>query len=177
MLEPKTEIIDGVEFNFIPMDPFVVVKLEKKIAPLLLPVLGGLKLLDISAELEDAIDLEALSRGLREAISEMPDDEYEKLLKSLLVNVTATAPGSPAASCAAEGSRVFQGNTLLLYKVCLAAMRFNKFIPFALLERGGAIAGIASSIARASATTGSGLKLERSERSKGTSKSSSRSGG
>lgn len=173
MLEPKTEIIDGLEFNFVAMDPWAVVKLEKKLAPLLLPIIGGLKALDLSADVADALDFEALSRGLREAISELPDAEYETMLKALLANVSTPVAQHGQVSCAAEGARVFQGNTMLLYKVAVAAMRYNKFIPFALLERGGAMMGIVSSIARSAVPSGTGLKLERSARSPRTSRRSS----
>ena len=166
MLESTSKTLAGIEFNFLPMDPFVVVKLEKKIAPLLLPIIGGLKALDAEANIEDAIDFEALSRGLREAITELPDAEFEGLLKVVLSHVSVGVTGKGQVLCNAEGSVVFQGNTMLLYNVVLEAMRFNKFLPFALLERGGAMMGIVSSIARSSVPQKTGLKLVPSERSR-----------
>lgn len=168
MLDPRSKTIDGVDFNFLPMDPFVVARLEKKLAPVLLPVIGGLKALtldaDVSdADVSDAIDFEVMARGLREAITDLPDNEYELMLKTVLGSVTATVPNLGAELCSQKGAIVFQGNTMLLYKVVVEAMRYNKFIPFALIEGGGAIKGIVSSLARTTVQPKSGLKLERSE--------------
>lgn len=177
MLEAKTETIDGVEFNFVGMDPFAVVKLEKKLAPLLLPIIGGLKVLDVDADLSDALDMEALSKGLREAISELPDADFEAMLREILRHVSTSVVGKGVVACNAEGASVFQGNTFLLYKVVLAYMRYAKFLPFAVLERGGAILGIVSSFARTQSQPASGLKLERSGRSQKNSRQSSLSGG
>lgn len=163
MLDPQSKTIDGVDFNFLPMDPFVVARLEKKLAPVLLPVIGGLKALTLDADVSDAIDFEVMARGLREAITDLPDNEYELMLKTVLGSVTATAPNLGAELCSQKGAIVFQGNTMLLYKVVVEAMRYNKFIPFALIEGGGAIKGIVSSLARTTVQPKSGLKLERSE--------------
>lgn len=163
MLDPQSKTIDGVDFNFLPMDPFVVARLEKKLAPVLLPVIGGLKALTLDADVSDAIDFEVMARGLREAITDLPDNEYELMLKTVLGSVTATVPNLGAELCSQKGAIVFQGNTMLLYKVVVEAMRYNKFIPFALIEGGGAIKGIVSSLARTTVQPKSGLKLERSE--------------
>lgn len=161
MLDPQTKILDGIEFNFLPMDPFVVARLEKRLAPMLLPFIGGLKALSLEAELDEAIDFETVARGLREAITQLPDNDYEQMVKTILGSVTAIVPGVGAETCSQKGSIVFQGNTMLLYKVVIEAMRYNKFIPFALIEGGGAIKGIVSSLARTTAQPKSGLKLER----------------
>lgn len=163
MLDPQSKTLDGIDFNFLPMDPFVVARLEKKLAPVLLPVIGGLKALTLDADVSDAIDFEVMARGLREAITDLPDNEYEQMLKTVLGSVTATVPNVGAELCSQKGAAVFQGNTMLLYKVVIEAMRYNKFIPFALIEGGGAIKGIVSSLARTTVQPKSGLKLERSE--------------
>lgn len=163
MLDPQSKTIDGVDFNFLPMDPYVVARLEKKLAPVLLPVIGGLKALTLDTDVSDAIDFEVMARGLREAITDLPDNEYELMLKTVLGSVTATVPNLGAELCSQKGAIVFQGNTMLLYKVVVEAMRYNKFIPFALIEGGGAIKGIVSSLARTTVQPKSGLKLERSE--------------
>ncbi len=163
MLEPQIKSIDGIEFNFLPMDPFVVARLEKKLAPVLLPIIGGLKALDLEADVAEALDFEVVAKGLRQAITEFSDTEYDQLLKTMLANVSVALVGVGQAACSAQGSAVFQGNTMLLYKVIIEAMRYNKFIPFALAEGGGAISGIVSSLARTTAQPRNGLKLARSE--------------
>ena len=161
MLDPQTKTIEGIDFNFLPMDPFVVARLEKKLAPVLLPIIGGLKALSLDTDVSEAIDFETVARGLRTAITELPDNEYEQMLKTVLGSITAVVPNIGAELCSQKGAVVFQGNTMLMYKVVIEAMRFNKFIPFALIEGGGAMKGIVSSLARTTAQPASGLRLER----------------
>lgn len=162
MLEPQNKTIDGVDFQFLPMDPFLVIRLEKRIAPLLLPIISGIKGFSMQAELSEVIDFETLSRALREAISEMADSDFEFLVRSLLSHVTTPVQGAGVVTCDGnQGKSVFVGNSMLLYKVAVEAMRFNKFIPFAVLEGGDGMAATVSSFVQNASQKKTGLKLER----------------
>ena len=162
MLEPKNTILDDVEFQFLPMDPFVVVKLEKRLMPLVLPIVAGIKGFDASAKISEVLDFGLISKALIEAIQGLSDTDFESLLKQILSHVTTVLPGAGAVDCSSiHGKTVFSGNTLLMYKVVVEAMRFNKFLPFAVLGDGAPIKEIASSLVASVSKPASGLRLER----------------
>lgn len=165
MLEPKTESIDGVEFQFLPMDPITVKLLEKRIIPLLLPVIGAIKSFDLTADMDlaEAMDMESLVQNMTTALVGLSDTDFRNFLETMLRSMTVVVPGAGAVSAGSTaGQTVFQGNSMLMYKVLVAAMRFNKFLPFGAIEDGSGILGIVSSTLQNGGRKSSGLKLDRS---------------
>ena len=170
MLEKETHEIGGLQFTFTPIDPFKAIVLDKKVLSLLVPVLGGLKNLTASGEgdedlnLTDMIDFRLVADGLSEALSKMKDADFEAFAREMLRSVYVEIPGKGAGSCAdAKGAQAFVGNITLMYEVMIQVMRYNKFTPFALAERGLGIDEIVSSIAPTSSTKRRGVALAPSE--------------
>ncbi len=151
MIEKQTKQIGEYEFTFMPLNPFKALVLDKKILSLLTPVLGGLRDLDKAGEgasISDIIDFKLVSEGLGEALGKMKDAEFESLSKDLLRSVIVETGTNGAHSCDTDrGAVVFSRNIGLMYEVMLEVMRYNKFSPFVLAERGDAIEKIVSSVA------------------------------
>lgn len=172
MLEPQTKAIGDHEFTFMPLNPFRASVMDKRVISVLVPLLGGLKNLDgadgESEELADMIDFAAVADGLSKALMQLPDADLEAMLKELLRSVTVQYTGADgklvAARCdEAKGQFVFMGNLGLMYEVAIEVMRFNKFSPFALLERGSAMRAIGSFVSPKPAPSKPGIALDQSE--------------
>lgn len=168
--EPQVKEMGGFTFTFMAMNPFKALVLDKKVLALLVPVLGGLKDLTPSEDeeekkpLTDMIDFKLVSEGLSESLGKMKDAEFEAFARDLLRSVIVTIPGAGAHSCADDkGATCFTTNIALMYEIMLEVMRFNKFTPFALAERGLGIEEIVSSIAPTSSAKRRGVALGTSE--------------
>lgn len=170
IVEPLEKTIGSLTFTFVAMNPFKALVLDKKVLSLLVPILGGLKDLTPSEDedeekpLTDMIDFKLVSEGLAESLAKMKDAEFEAFARDLLRSVVVQLPGGGAASCADDkGAAVFTANLSLMHEVMFEVMRFNKFTPFALAERGLGIEEIVSSIAPTSSTKRRGAALGPSE--------------
>ena len=158
--------------SFMPMNPFRASVLDKRVISVLVPLIGGLKNLegvdDGSEDLSDMIDFAAVADGLSQALMKLPDADLEAMLKELLRSVTVTFVGADGktnvAKCdEAKGQFVFMGNLGLMYEVAIEVMRYNKFSPFALLERGSAMRAIGSFVSPKPAPSKPGIALDQSE--------------
>ena len=156
MLEPLTKTIDGLDFQFLPMDPFKALELDKQTNALLAPLLGG-----ISLGMDDEVSVEGLARGVSLALQQQGNKDFVQLFRELFSTVTVVVPGQgahPASS--ATGASVFQGNIMLMYKVAFEVMRYNKFLPFGLIQLGPGIMRMLSSSGLMQKLQKSGLSSE-----------------
>lgn len=137
MLEPITKEIDGITFQFTPMDPLTALDLDREVNTLLMPLLGGL---DVGDGTGDAINLEVMVRGLAGALKSHDRASYTRLFKDMFASVQVVVPGKGAHDLNSPvGMSVFHGQIMLMYKVFFEVMRYNKFLPFALSQLGPAM--------------------------------------
>lgn len=161
MLTPLTKMMDGQEFTFMAMPPFVVLKLSRKVLTILTPLIGGLDDLDVKAD----VNMEAMARAVTTAITTLSDADLTHLAQSTLAYVQWTGPeGIGVVELGKESliNQVFTGQFELMIQVVVEAWRFNKFPPFAQLERFGGLEKILTSKKAAPGKEKSGLRLERS---------------
>lgn len=135
MITSKIVVLDGLSFNIQPLPALTAMRLDKKVLTVVLPAISGFKNLSLDAEL----DLEALSRGISEALGRLPDSDFETLVIDLLACVIYMPKGETPVELTSiqQINAVFCGQIILIYKLLFEVMRFNKFSPFALLEGGG----------------------------------------
>lgn len=159
MLEPLSKNIDGIDFQFLPMDPFKALELDKQTNTLLAPLLGGLALGG-----DDEVSVEGLARGVSLALQQQGNKEFVALFRDLFTTVTVVVPSQGAHPAGSPtGLSVFQGNLILMYKVAFEVMRYNKFLPFGLLQLGPGIMRTLTSSALMQKLQKSGLQSEKSE--------------
>ena len=141
MLEPKTITIKreggDMEFFLSPLPALTAIKLDKRVLTLLLPALSGFKELS----LDSSIDLNALTKGVSEALGRMDDKDFEELVLQLLSTAVYQKQGSAPLELNDKHNinKVFGGELISLYKLLFEVMRYNKFSPFVLLEGGGSV--------------------------------------
>lgn len=142
MLEPKKIEIDEMKFQLIPLKALEAVTLDKKVLELLLPALGGIQDLSLDAN----IDMEVLSRGVTEALSNFDDEKTLGLILNLLKNVTYIESGKPPRGLNDQEviNDVFRGKHFTIFKLMFEVMKFNKFTPFVLVAGGGNLTEITS---------------------------------
>ena len=142
MLDPITINIDGLAFNLAALPALKAIGLDKKIMTLAIPILGGLKELNLDVD----VDFEAIARGLQEALSAMDTSAFETLIQDLL-STTVHLPkgGSPAELNKTVIDTIFQGGISTLYKLLFKVMKFNKFTPFEVVG-GGNVAGLIATL-------------------------------
>lgn len=131
MLEPKQIEIDGYKFTINPLRGFKVIRLDKQVVGLVLPIFKGIKeIKDLDSELN--LDVDKIVTGLQDALASMDGDTFEKFLLELFSTTQITEPGKPPY----EVDSTTVGNLgvppLTLYKAMFEIMRYNKFTPFAL---------------------------------------------
>lgn len=161
MLTPLTKLMEGQEFTFMAMPPMVVLKLSRKVLTVLSPLVGGLDDLDMAAD----INMESMARALTSALTSLSDADLTNLLQSTLAYVQWTGPEGVGVVELGKESTInmaFTGQFELMLQVAVEAWRFNKFPPFAQLERFGGLEKILTSKKAAHGKEKSGLKLERS---------------
>ena len=148
--------VDKMRFQLSPLPLLKVLRLDKKVLALVLPALSGF------TDLDAQIDFGLLSKGISEALTRMPDNDFESLALDLLSSVAYLPDnGAPVEMTSAqELNTIFSGKILTIYKLLFEVMRFNKFSPFALLEGGGNLTGLISGLLKPENTrNGSGLGL------------------
>ena len=169
MIQSQTKEIGGFAFTFTPMNPFKALVLDKKVLSLLTPIIAGIKNIEKAGETEDIteiLDFKLVSEGLGEALGKMSGAEFETFARDLLRNVVVEVPGQGAFACGDDkgAMHVFTANISLMYEVMIEVMRYNKFSPFALMERGVGIDEIVTSLAPKSTPKRRGPALGRSGR-------------
>lgn len=161
MLTTLTKTICDQEFTFMGMPPMTVLKLSRKVLTVLSPLIGGLDDLDVKAD----VNMESLAKAVTTALTTLSDSDLSHLVQSTLAYVQWTGPeGVGVVELGKESTinQVFTGNFELMVQVVLEAWRFNKFPPFAQLERFGGLEKILTSKKAVHGSVKSGLKLERS---------------
>jgi hypothetical protein len=140
MLEPENIVVEGLSFQLSPLPALKAMRLDKRILTAIAPVLGGLKDLNLEAEL----DMAGMSEGITTALDRLEDNVLEKLLVDLFSTVIWSPEGGVPESLdsSATINKAFQGNLMGLYKLAFAVMRYNKFTPFALASIGGGMSKI-----------------------------------
>lgn len=143
-----------IEFQIYYINPFEVKRLEKKILPMLAPMLSGIT--------EDSTTFDFSS--IMGALSALSDDEYIRLLDDLLSAAATFVPGKGVVSCsmAEGGAEVFVGKSYMMYELAFEVMRVNKFVPFDGLGGGSQMPNTQTSSPSASASKASGIPLARS---------------
>lgn len=159
MIEGVKEIeIDGMQFQLFPMKGMKSFLLEKKIMTMLVPIIGGLK--DMDAE----VDFKVVSEGIYEALTSLNEIEYKKLVLDLISEIMLI-PTNPQAG---EGQALqmnesvinnkFSGKTMVLYKLIIESLKFNKFLPFEMVAGGLKMRQIVSSFEQKKKVKKSGSK-------------------
>lgn len=134
--------VDGMKFQLIPLPLLKVLKLDKQLLTLLLPALSGFKNLDAE------VDLEAITKGISEALTRMPNEDFESFVTDLLSCATYLPSNSPPVQMTStdQVNTIFSGKILSVYKLLFQVMKHNKFSPFALMEGGGDLKGLISGL-------------------------------
>ena len=161
MLTTLTKTIGDQEFTFMGMPPMTVLKLSRKVLTVLSPLIGGLDDLDVKAD----VNMESLAKAVTTALTTLSDSDLSNLVQSTLAYVQWTGPeGVGVVELGKESTinQAFTGNFELMIQVVLESWRFNKFPPFAQLERFGGLEKILTSKKAAHGNDKPGLKLERS---------------
>lgn len=136
MLEPKDLTIDNVRFNLTPLRGLKVLRLDKKVISLLLPVFKGL---DIS-NMNDEIDLGRVMEGLTSSLDSLDDVSYEKFIIDLFSSTTIVEEGKAPYNLDSQTLDTMGIQPTTLYKAMFEVMKYNKFTPFALGLGGSGIA-------------------------------------
>ncbi len=154
----KEVVVDKHTFQIIPMGGIKAMLLDKKIITMLVPVMGGLK--DMDAE----IDFKLISEGIYEALSKLSEIEYKKLILDLLAEVifvnTNAIEGDAESPAMTEHTidKKFGRKLMVLYKLIIEVMRFNKFTPFEMVAGGKRMSSIISSFKQKKNTKKNGKK-------------------
>lgn len=165
MREPTQVVINDKVFHLLPMKVRRAGELERKLLKALAPMLSGLggvlgllpelmPLLDKSAPETDAsaamkgmqlrdmlpmLDLNRLALGAQEALSALPDHEFDALICGMFSNVSTSVPNKGNVSLV-TGDLIDMAidSTAEMYQLMYEVARFNKFLPFGLLGAGDA---------------------------------------
>lgn len=146
MREAKNIEIKEMKFQLNPMPALKALRLDKKILSLLTPLMGGIKSLDV----DKALDLKVMADSISEAVQNLGDAEWEKLVLDFLSEVTYTGKGGTMASDLLDNTstinNVFSEDFTFIYKLIFEVMKYNKFSPFKLVGGGFGIEKILTSL-------------------------------
>ena len=176
MREPAFVDVEGVNFQILPMPLIEARKWDGKIAMILVPLLGALdafdekpaKVAEPAEEIEandgapvepasskdpsddvDIKDFSKISMSLQAALSALPDEVMNTMIRGMLSKVTCISceNGPLVLNCDKNIDIAFEGcGPVALYKLVFEVARFNKFTPFVLAGAGGATGGILASL-------------------------------
>ena len=176
MREPVFVDVEGVNFQILPMPLIEARKWDAKILLVLAPLLGALDAFgekpaegtepaaevgadDVGpvepAEAEkpaddvDIKDFSKISTSLQAALSALPDEVMNTMIRGMLSKVTCISceNGPLVLNCDKNIDIAFEGcGPVALYKLVFEVARFNKFTPFALAGAGDATGGILASL-------------------------------
>ena len=135
MLSPITKEISGFSVHFRPLPATRAFTLAKRVGALVLPVLKGIDLADLKAE----VNLTSLIDSIVGVLSSLPDDQAVQLIVDSLQGSTITAPGQPPVEVQDRTAvdAVLQGELEAMYLIVLEAWKYNKLAPFKLAAHFG----------------------------------------
>lgn len=162
MLENKQIEIGGELFEFSPMPVLRAAKLDKKVMALLTPLISGIK--DLSSTNKDGstdLDMDLFAKAITGSIKGLDDSTFTMLIEDTLAFVTWISKDQGAVLLDKSSKlTVFEGDLPLMYKVLIAAWRYNKFSPFALAETFGGLLKMPTSLKVSSVPNPIGVKSE-----------------
>lgn len=170
--------IGTLKFEIFKLPMLTRLKLDRKVASMILPIIAGLDGMDVDAvmdliddskgseegDLAESVSFEKLSTALTRALMQLSDDDWTSLAKELLSIVSCTHPDHGATLLDSWGNidKVFSDLAPMdVYRLAIEVMRENKFSPFALSGAGGGILGTVGSKLAAAKQKKAGLKLGR----------------
>lgn len=168
MIDPKDIVIEGREFQLMPMASRKASKLDIKVMKILSPALGALDGLAMvkkdkpKAESEeqggeeDDVDFDLkfdkLATAMGSVLGELDSKAYDTLLREMFAEVTGTTLKGGALLMDSDKNidLCMEGlPPMAIYRLLYEVARFNKFSPFALAENGSAMSTILSFVKRA----------------------------
>ena len=158
MLSPITKEISGFSVHFRPLPATRAFTLAKNVGAIVLPVLKGINLADLKAE----VDLSSLIDSVVGVLSSLPDAQAVQLIVDSLQGSTITAPGQAPVEVSdrAAVDAVFQGELEAMYMIVLESWKYNKLAPFKLAASFGlTMTPTGTSEEAASTGTKSGTRL------------------
>lgn len=136
MLDPLNITIDGLDFQYMPLSPVEVLKLDKTLLGLLAPALAGMSKKDGKLD----IDLSVSAPALGNLLIQLPDEQFMAFATRLLGRTTCITGGTNLMSSAAAFNKVFaESSVVTIYKVLFEALKYNKFSFFELAASGAAM--------------------------------------
>jgi hypothetical protein len=135
MLSPITKEISGFSVHFRPLPATRAFTLAKRVGALVLPVLKGIDLADLKAE----VDLSSLIDSIVNVLASLSDEKAVQLIVDSLQGSTITAPGQPSVEVQdrAAVDMAFQGELEAMYLIVLESWKYNKLAPFKLAAHFG----------------------------------------
>jgi len=114
-----------------PMPVREVLKYDRKIVGIVAPVIGDF--FGVDPESVDPNDITRIATAFATQLNSLPDSEYLPMMESMLSTVTFVAPGMAPAVLTADNwdSQLSGRGSLLIYKIIVEVVKYNKFLPFA----------------------------------------------
>lgn len=155
--EKHTEVqVQGRTFQLFKMNALDARRADLKVLRLLAPLLGALDSVEkteskpVEGESTEGLEpvaeikFEKVIPYLDRALTALPEDEFDALVKSMLKTVSC---GSDFLSTdLAIDKALGDLGPLAMYELIFEIARFNKFLPFALLASGGLTSGVLGSL-------------------------------
>lgn len=143
----KQVTVDGVQCTLTLIDPFEALRLDRKVAAIVAPIAAPIIQMGLDEGKKD-VEFDKLLPQVVSGLSEMPDHEYMPTLEALLSTVTVVVPGQPATQLTREGLSVLKGRgVMVIYKICVEVMKYNKLLPFDLASGLASIGNLTQRIA------------------------------
>jgi len=134
MLLKKDINIDGAVIQLSPMSVREVMKYDRKIVGIVAPIIG--QMMGVNPESVEGDELTRVASAIALQLNSLPDSEYMPMMEALLATAILCDTGmAPTQLTPDNWDRALGGRgALFIYKLMIEAVKFNKFLPFALGE-------------------------------------------
>lgn len=159
-VETTSFTVDGLSFQSILLPALDAGALDIQVNALIVPVLASIENFSLDSEISPKMFFEALTKALQSLTKE----KFKQLMTETLINTSYLQTNKPAQQLSEPViNEIFRGKLLTLYKTFGEVIKFNKFLPFELMEAGGLeMKEIISSLVQTKEATTSGKESETS---------------
>jgi len=141
MRDPKQVTIGDKVFTLNPMKARAAGEFQRKLGKVIIPLLGGIQAMQSVGDL-GSLPMDMLTGGLQQALTALPDAEFDTLLLGMCKYVSTTIEGKGV--CTLHTGDLVDAaidKPTDLYILMFEIARYNEFLPFALLGDGSATPG------------------------------------